>query len=276
MSALAAGLAMLPRFVAAARTELERTNHAGRHVTLAEGVAVAAGVVVLTARGGRAADAAWLAGIAALGVADDVLEPRQRRRGQAVSKGLAGHLGALSRGQLTTGGAKALGIPMLALAGAASAPGPRRVLGEAVLTAGCANLANLLDLRPGRALKAVLAPATVLAALPAGTPRARSARSLAVAAAIPALLALPADLGERGMLGDGGANILGAAVGSALARRARGPLLPLLVTGVCALNLASERVSFSAVIADTPWLRRLDEAGRLHHVVPPSDGQGQP
>src|SRR5699024_11211401 len=82
------------------------------------------------------------------------------------SKGLRGHLGALRRGRLTTGALKAAGIPLLALAGAAASPAPRggaMVLADAALTAGCANLAHLLDLRPGRALKDILPAAATLA-----------------------------------------------------------------------------------------------------------------
>jgi hypothetical protein len=40
------------------------------------------------------------------------------------------------------------------------------------------------------------------------------------------------------------------------------PLLLVYAALVLALNLASERVSFSAVIDRTPWLRRLDKLGR--------------
>lgn len=265
--------------------ELRRTNFSGREVTLAEGGLVVLGATALAARTRRASDVALLAGIGALGLVDDLWEPHQRRAGTPVSKGLRGHLGALRRGRLTTGAAKALGIPLLALAAAAAAPRPRggaMVVADAALIAGCANLANLLDLRPGRALKAVLPAALLLASAPAASAsgpspsgispagpsaseaaaRKDSGRRLALAAAVPAALALPADLREHGMLGDAGANVLGAAVGTAVSRRLPvGARLSVLAV-VVALTLASERVSFSAVIDDTPALRALDRLGR--------------
>src|SRR5699024_3532317 len=173
-------------------------------------------------RAGRAPDTAVLAGIGALGLLDDLLEPHMRRAGRPVSKGLRGHLGALRSGRLTTGALKAAGIPLLALAGAAASPAPRggaMVLADAALTAGCANLANLLDLRPGRALKVILPAAALLAApAAAGSARAATGTHLGRAALLPALVALPPDLREHAMLGDAGANVLGAAVGTAAAR----------------------------------------------------------
>ncbi len=256
----------LRRAAAALRQELERTNYRGRPVTLAEGVAVSGAVAALAALAGRRADAAVLAGIGALGLADDLIEHRQRRAGGPVAKGLRGHLRALAAGRPTTGGAKLVGIPALCLAGAARSERPRLVLVDAALAAGCANLANLLDLRPGRALKAAVVPAALLAALPArdgdAAERVSAGRTLALAALLPALAALPADLDERGMLGDAGANVLGAAVGAAAARRATPTGRLVLLAGVVALTLASERVSFSAVIARTSWLDRLDRIGR--------------
>ncbi|MDD9207028.1 hypothetical protein PU560_11195, partial [Georgenia sp. 10Sc9-8] len=77
-----------------------------------------------------------------------------------------------------------------------------------------------------------------------------------------ACAALPQDLAERTMLGDTGANAVGALVGAALAahpsRRVRIPAL----AAVLALTLLSEKVSFSRVIATTPGLRELDAWGR--------------
>nr|WP_245354487.1 hypothetical protein [Brachybacterium sacelli] len=242
-----------------------------------EGALVVAGGGGIALGTGRAADAAVLSGIGALGLIDDLLEPRQRRAGGVVSKGLRGHLGALRQGRITTGAAKALGIPVLALAGAATAPHPRggpMVLADGALAAGCANLANLLDLRPGRALKVVLPAAAALAVLaplrPAEDLRSASGRSLALAALVPGALALPTDLREHGMLGDAGANVLGAAVGTAAARTLPRPVRLALLTVVVALTLASEKVSFSAVIDTTPALRAVDLLGRRE---PPRDGE---
>jgi|SRR5690625_2205732 len=250
----------------AIRTELRRTNFSGRTVTLAEGALVVAGTSVLSLRTGRATDTAVLAGIGALGLLDDLLEPHMRRAGRPVSKGLRGHLGALRRGRLTTGALKAAGIPLLALAGAAASPAPRggaMVLADAALTAGCANLANLLDLRPGRALKVILPAAALLAApAAAGSARAATRTHLGRAALLPALVALPPDLREHGMLGDAGANVLGAAVGTAAARSTAPPARLGMLALVVALNLASETVSFSTVIERTPVLRALDRLGR--------------
>ncbi|MDO5661951.1 MAG: hypothetical protein Q4G40_04580 [Brachybacterium sp.] len=253
---------MTPRRDALARlaAQLRRTNYAGRTVSLGEGVAVigAATLALLITR--RPLDALVTGGIGALGLADDLLE--QQGEGPA-TKGLRGHFGALARGRLTTGGAKALGIPALCLLGAALAPGPRRPLLDAALAAGCANLMNLLDLRPGRALKAML-PVAALLALPVrdDLERSRSGAVLARIGGAAALLALPADLAEHGMLGDAGANTLGALTGTALARRAPGPVVLASLVVVTGLTLLSERVSFSAAIEASPPLRALDRIGR--------------
>src|SRR5699024_8623097 len=79
--------------------ELRRRNFAGREVSLAEGALVVLGTTALAARGGRVPDAALLAGIGALGLVDDLVEPHLRRAGRPVSKGLRGHLGALRTGR---------------------------------------------------------------------------------------------------------------------------------------------------------------------------------
>ena len=83
---------------------------------------------------------------------------------------------------------------------------------------------------------------------------------------------LPEDLGERAMLGDAGANALGAMLGAAaagsLSRRSRLAIL----AGVTALTAASEVVSFTKVIQRTPPLHWLDMLGRRPAHAAPSSG----
>jgi hypothetical protein len=124
------------------------------------------------------------------------------------------------------------------------------------VVAGSANLLNLLDLRPGRALKAgVLAGGHF--AVRRGPAGAIVVSGLGAAAAL-----LPVDLGEHAMLGDCGANALGAMIGSALVAQASPKLLVAALTLLVGLTVASERVSFTQVIEDTPGLREIDQWGR--------------
>ncbi|MFD6175845.1 MULTISPECIES: hypothetical protein [unclassified Isoptericola] len=271
LGALLRGAAVAAAGTALARRALEtdppggsarwtRTNHRGEPVSMLEGPAVAAGLVAgtLAAGGGRARAGTVVAtaGAAAFGLVDDLAEDTSTR-----VKGLRGHLGALAEGKLTTGGLKVLGIGATALVGAAV--GTRRrggavghlvdVAVNGALIAGTANLLNLLDLRPGRALKASAA----LSLPVAGGAGATTGVVLGAAA-----VAAPGDLAERDMLGDGGANALGALVGAQWAFGAPRAVRLAALTSVVGLTLASERVSFSAVIERTPWLRAADQLGR--------------
>lgn len=250
----------------------DRMNHAGRPVTLLEGpawvVGSAAGTVAGVVAGGASdivAAAAPLVGTVAsgvLGAVDDLV-------GDSGSKGLRGHLGALARGEVTTGAVKVVGLAVSGLATAALVDRSRRghagrgptppsildtLVGGAVV-AGAANLLNLLDLRPGRALKATVLAGVLLAT----DARAEAAGGAAVGAAAGLL---GPDLAGESMLGDTGANSAGALLGTALVQRCgrRGRLLALGL--LAALTLASERVSFTRVIESTPGLRELDALGR--------------
>jgi hypothetical protein len=239
-----------------------RTNHRGEPVTLLEGPAVAAGGIagVLAAPGlaGRERAALVLAGAAAaaLGSYDDLA-------GSAKSRGFRGHLGALARGELTTGAVKLAGIGVAGLAASALARPAGAARGAAAadlainagLVAGGANLLNLFDLRPGRAIKVALGAGTLLSVT---GPGARAAAApLAAAAAL-----LPEDLGERAMLGDGGANALGAMLGTAAAVALPRPARAVVLAVVVGLTAASEVVSFTRVIARTPALNWVDMLGR--------------
>jgi UDP-N-acetylmuramyl pentapeptide phosphotransferase/UDP-N-acetylglucosamine-1-phosphate transferase len=247
--------------------QLERTNFHGRTVTLAGGPALAAAATATSAMGapsGRLAAASLLAGGAsgAVGLYDDIVGARPDQKS---AKGFRGHVSALRDGKITSGlvkvagvGAAALGASALVEADSARPRGRTgrllNVLLGAGVIAGAANLINLLDLRPGRALKAGL---IVSAPLLGGEAGGLLAGPVGAVAAL-----LPADLDEQIMLGDAGANSLGALIGlraianTGLARRAA------LLAGLAALTAASEKVSFTKVIESTPGLRELDELGR--------------
>ncbi|MFI7075443.1 hypothetical protein [Micromonospora sediminicola] len=254
---------------------LERTNYRGRTVTLAAGPALAVGAATAGALGAGsvpAGAAALLAGVGAgaVGLYDDVVGARPE---QKAAKGFAGHLAALREGQVTAGlvkvagvGAAGLGAAALLAADRRVAAHPRRqragalgrgldVLLGAGVVAGTANLVNLLDLRPGRALKSGMLLGAPLSTGPYG--------GIAAGAVGAAAGLVREDLDERVMLGDSGANALGAVLGVSLAART-GPLGRAAVLAVlAALTAASEKVSFTQVIQRTPGLRHLDELGRL-------------
>jgi len=276
-----------------------RTNHRGEPVTLLEGPAVALGAIAgvlaesgALARGGtsrwRAGSAIAVAGAgaAAFGAYDDL-------KGTADRRGFRGHLGALRHGEVTTGAAKLGGIGATGIASAVLAGGsPADLVINAGLVAGGANLLNLFDLRPGRAIKVAAASAALIAA--AGSASARNGRGRALTTLPPpaaalaplpplaaalaplpplaaalaplpplaaALALLPEDLGERAMLGDAGANALGAMLGAAAAALPRSARLVMLA-GIAGLTAASEKVSFTKVIERTPALHKLDMLGR--------------
>ena len=257
--------AALKRYPPAGEKTWTRTNHRGEPVTLLEGPAVALGAVAVqliysgwARSSARTAQALALAGAGALGfgVYDDLAGSGKRR-------GLRGHLGALARGEVTTGAVKLAGLGATGLGAAAllERHEPADVAINAGLIAGGANLVNLFDLRPGRAVKVATASAALIAAGSAVT--GGSGGSAAVAAPLGAALAMaPEDLGERAMLGDAGANALGAMLGCAAAVSLPRPARVALLAGIATLTVASEKVSFTKVIERTPPLRRLDMLGR--------------
>jgi UDP-GlcNAc:undecaprenyl-phosphate/decaprenyl-phosphate GlcNAc-1-phosphate transferase len=232
-----------------------RSNHRGEPVTLLEGPAVAAGAV-LAALAAHPAIGVAGAGSAVFGGYDDLAGSGDRR-------GFRGHLGALRHREVTTGAVKLGGIGATGLVSSLLAGGsPVDVAINAGLIAGGANLLNLFDLRPGRAIKVALGSGALITAGAVVTGGGIAAAE-AVAPPVGAALALlPEDLGERAMLGDAGANALGAMLGAAAAVSLPRPVRAGLLAGIVALTAASEKVSFTKVIERTPVLHRLDMLGR--------------
>ncbi|MFI5009763.1 MAG: hypothetical protein ACHQDY_05750 [Solirubrobacterales bacterium] len=200
---------------------------------------------------------AYASGVACLGLVDDAYGARDN--GEPAPRGWRGHARAVRRGELSTGALKAggsLGLALLVMSFAERSSG-RWLLASAVLVL-ATNLFNLLDLRPGRAIKAFV---LLGAGLIAGSGELRPLWALGLFAG-PALVAGAYDLRERAMLGDTGANLIGGLAGLwiVLTLSATGQAIALALLLV--ITVYGEFRSISALVEKTPGVRWLDSVGR--------------
>jgi UDP-GlcNAc:undecaprenyl-phosphate GlcNAc-1-phosphate transferase len=204
--------------------------------------------------------AVYALGVATLGLIDDTLvEEHAGMTGPLARRGWRGHGRAALRGELSTGALKAAGSLGLALF-AMSFEGlskPRWLLAVGVLVL-ATNAFNLLDLRPGRATKAFV---LLGAGLTLGSMDLRPLWALGLFAA-PALVAGLYDLRERAMLGDTGANLLGALAGLWLVLTLSGTGQLIALALLVAITIYGEIRSISAFVERMPGLRALDSWGR--------------
>lgn len=244
---------------------LTRENHRGRVLPVPLGVVIVpAGLVALVALVllARLGDqdvypdnfglvVLFIPGVALLGFVDDVLS--------GASRGWRAHGGDILKGQLSTGALKAVGTLGLALLVASSLPGTKSefLLATAVLVLST-NAFNLLDLRPGRSVKAFV---LLGIGLTVSTQNVEALAAMGIFGA-PVLVAGFFDLRERAMLGDAGSNVIGALAGlwMVLTLDTNGQLVAVAV--LLALNIFGEFRSISNVIEKVPGLRHLDSAGR--------------
>jgi hypothetical protein len=185
------------------------------------------------------------------GIVDDML-------GNSSVKGLKGHMKSLFHLRLTTGGLKAVfgGMTAGLISAVVSENLPEGIV-NCLLVVLFANLVNLLDLRPGRAVKSFfLLWWCSFFFMPA---RAHAYILYPPAGCLAAYL--PYDAKRKGMMGDAGANAIGLSlglyycVGAALHHKVTALVLLIL------LHLAAEKFSFTGFIARNRMLRLIDELG---------------
>jgi len=182
------------------------------------------------------------------------------------TRGLVHQIRLAFAGQLTSGVVKLTLIVAASCLVAFSITGPGSPptwLCVPVL-AGSANLWNLFDVRPGRALKLfLLAAIALLGAVhdPASDAGLLLATSLGAAAAI-----LAFDARERAMLGDSGANVLGFVIGVAVCSFASTAGLVVGLIVIVILHALAETVTLSRIIEATPPLRWFDQLGRRKDI----------
>jgi hypothetical protein len=246
----------------------ERENFRGRRLPVAAGLIVVLAVLAVIG-GWLVVDVLWDAqrvrlelslhaaavatvGFGLLGLLDDLAGSGGRR-------GFRGHLEALAHGELTTGMVKLVGGGLVAIIAVAPWVGEsfRQLVAGALVVALSANLANLLDRAPGRVGKASL---LAFAALALTSRMALALTGPAIVAGAGAGLLVP-DVRERCMLGDTGANVLGAGAGLGLVMTTTPGAWEIGAVVLLALNLSSEWVSFGRVIDRLGPLRWLDRLG---------------
>lgn len=248
-----------------------RTNHRGAPVPVGAGIVVVLAAIAVTGvwrfvdvtlgwddpgAGARVLVLVLATGFGLLGLFDDVAASGDER-------GFRGHLAALARGRLTTGGVKLLVGGLLALAVTPVMMGDaawwRLLLGAAVIAL-AANTANLFDRAPARCTKVVLV-ATVLLCVTAGTvDRPLLTSVLVCIGAVTGLVVF--DAREQLMLGDAGSNVAGAVLGWGLVLTTDWVAQAVVLVVLVGLNLVSEKVSFSKVIDSVGVLRAIDRLGR--------------
>jgi UDP-GlcNAc:undecaprenyl-phosphate/decaprenyl-phosphate GlcNAc-1-phosphate transferase len=194
----------------------------------------------------------FVLGVAGLGLADDALS--------GASRGWRGHGAAVMRGSFSTGALKAAGTLGLAL----WVTSGERTFGDQLLATGvlvlATNLFNLLDLRPGRSVKALV---ILGAALMIGEGEVHTFERLGLFIG-PLLVAGVFDVREQAMLGDTGSNLTGALAGLwlVLVLGTTGQIVALAVLAL--ITAYGEFRSISELVDRTPGLRHLDSIGRTH------------
>ena len=172
--------------------------------------------------------------------------------------GLKGHFKSLFKGELTTGGFKALfgGFVGLVVSVCISSS-IVDIIVNTLIIALSTNLMNLFDLRPGRAIKAYLVIMIPIYITLTGYTK------------VFPLLILPnvlayfnTDLKARGMMGDTGSNVLGISIGVLMALgygiKVRLAWLVFLVL----MHLITEKFSLTKIIEKNRVLKFIDNLGR--------------
>ena len=172
--------------------------------------------------------------------------------------GLKGHFKSLFKGELTTGGFKALfgGFVGLVVSVCISSS-IVDIIVNTLIIALSTNLMNLFDLRPGRAIKVYLVIMIPIYITLTGYTK------------VFPLLILPnvlayfnIDLKARGMMGDTGSNVLGISIGVLIAFgygiKVRVAWLVFLVL----MHLITEKFSLTKIIEKNKVLKFIDDLGR--------------
>ncbi len=190
-----------------------------------------------------------------VGLLDDLV-------GETDIKGLKGHFKALFKGRLTTGGLKALTGGVIGIMASAYVGGNYYdIIIGAIIMALSTNFMNLLDLRPGRAIKVYFLFTVILLFMVSSDARLIS------------LLLLPSvivyfilDLKAYAMMGDAGSNVLGVSLGFVAVLGLSSVAKLILLIFLLAIHVITEKYSLTEIIEKNNILNRIDLWGRRRYA----------
>lgn len=190
--------------------------------------------------------------ITAIGLVDDLMGNRD-------ILGFKGHIKSLLRGKLTTGGLKAIvGGFISLLIGSLFSFHIVEIMVNAFIIALFTNLINLLDLRPGRAIKGFLSISILFIFIGLSG----EVRTILISFIAYAIAYLPQDIKAKSMMGDVGSNALGIILGIVVVVSYT-IITKYIILGLLVLvHIITERYSLTEIIKKSFILNFLDELGR--------------
>lgn len=188
----------------------------------------------------------------AVGLIDDLI-------GNRTTLGLRGHLRLLLKGKLTTGGLKALvgGLISLLVSSLLSFNMKEIILNTLILAL-FTNFLNLLDLRPGRAIKGFLFISTIFIF----TGLLEEVKTILISFMAYTVAYLPQDIRGKSMMGDVGSNSLGIILGIVTIINYKLYIRYIVLGLLVLIHLVTEKYSLSEIIEKNFLLKFLDELGR--------------
>lgn len=185
------------------------------------------------------------------GILDDIIGNRD-------VSGLKGHFKSLLNGKLTTGGFKALFGGFIGLViSIAISKNIYDIVINTLIIALSTNLMNLLDLRPGRAIKGYLVISIVLLfTLDEYT------RNLLLLIFPNVIAYFNQDLKAKAMMGDTGSNVLGISIGILFVMGYPLKVRLIWLAFLIFIHILTEKYSLTKIIENNKFLNFIDKLGR--------------
>ncbi len=185
------------------------------------------------------------------GILDDIIGNRD-------VSGLKGHFKSLLNGKLTTGGFKALFGGFIGLViSIAISKNIYDIVINTLIIALSTNLMNLLDLRPGRAIKGYLLISIVLLfTLDEYT------RNLLLLIFPNVIAYFNQDLKAKAMMGDTGSNVLGISIGILFVMGYPLKVRLIWLAFLIFIHILTEKYSLTKIIENNKFLNFIDKLGR--------------